>query len=47
MIQTDDTEVEYSAKIDHDDIPVSHGNASINQGGNLLKLIFDVKNQFR
>ncbi|CAF4477184.1 unnamed protein product, partial [Rotaria magnacalcarata] len=29
--ETDETDMEYSAKIDHDDIPISHGNSSIDQ----------------
>ncbi|CAF3610857.1 unnamed protein product [Rotaria socialis] len=29
--ETDETDMEYSAKIDHDDIPIPHGNSSVDQ----------------
>ncbi|CAF2636731.1 unnamed protein product [Rotaria sp. Silwood2] len=42
--ETDDTDMEYSTKMDHDNVPISHGNPSIDQTGNFyLQYIVHIK----
>ncbi|CAM2702452.1 unnamed protein product [Rotaria socialis] len=43
--ETDETDMEYSAKIDHDDIPIPHGNSSVDQADQNPKYYINIESE--